>query len=108
MPEQGEVPSGASGAFVDAHISNTLFVLFFFYPFFLISFILLIGLTDHSSAAMGWGEECSGWDPWKSIPKEANLQGKINQSLVLVDGGLKTIKSTEFVGLLLQLSQPFC
>lgn len=98
---------GASWALVDAHIPNTLFVLFVFYPFFLVSFIFLIGLTDHSSftAVLGWGEECSGCDPWKSIPKEASLQGKINQSLVLVEGGLKTIKNT---GLLLQLSQTFC
>lgn len=69
---------GASWAFVDAHIRNTLFVLFFFHPLFLISFVFLIGLTDHSSvtAVRGWSEECSGWDPWKSIPKETNLQGK--------------------------------
>lgn len=85
-------------------------VLFFFHCFFLMSIILLIGLTDHSSftGVLGWGEVCSGWDPWKSIPEEANLQGKINQSLVLVEEGLKTIKSTEFSGLFLQLSQPFC
>lgn len=81
---------------------NILFVLSFFHPFISLSFIFLIGLTGHSPFTSMLG---SGWAPRKSILKEANLRGSINQLLVLVEGGLKTIKSTEFSGSLLSLWQ---
>lgn len=81
---------------------NILFVLSFFHPFFSLFFIFLIGLTGHSPFTSMLG---SGWDPRKSILKEANLQRSINQLLVFMEGGLKTIKSTKFSGLLLSLWQ---
>lgn len=81
---------------------NILFILSFFHPFISLFFIFLIGLTGHSPFTSMLG---SVWDPRKSIPKEANQQGSINQLLVLVEGGLKTIKSIKFSGLLLSLWQ---
>lgn len=81
---------------------NIVFVLSFFHPFISLFFIFLIGLTGHSPFTSMLG---SVWDPRKSILKEANLRGSINQLLVSVEGGLKTIKSTKFSGLLLSLWQ---